>query len=57
MSKGGGGLVGAEQFYSSTSFQILAICSFKWLQKDTKFDPNGAKMAIFLKKSQKLPSS
>ena len=55
MSKGEGGLVGAEQFNSSTSFQVSAICSFKWLQKDTKFDPDdGAKMAIFLKKITKI---
>ena len=48
------GLDEVKRVNSSTSFQIVAISSLKWLQKRTKFDPNGAKMAIFSgKKSHK----
>ena len=54
----GGGLEGAGRINSSTiAFKSQQVSSFKWVQNGTKFDSNGAKLAIFfLKKSQKLSS-
>ena len=47
-----GKLEDTVQLISSASFQILAIYFFQMAPK-TKFDPNGVKMFIFPKKSQK----
>ena len=38
------------------AFKSQQFGSFKWLQRGTKLDPNGAKMAFFSEKLQKLLS-
>ena len=49
-----GGINGAGQVNSSTNFQIIKILFVQISSKRYKFDPNGAKMAIFSEKSQKI---
>ena len=36
------------------AFKSQQFCSFNWLKKRAKFDPNGGKIAVFLKKITKI---
>ena len=47
------GLKGLSDLFLLLAFKSYQFSSFKWLQKDTQFDSNGAKMATFLKKITK----